>query len=73
VQIMADRTVAVTLKAQVLDFVAGMKQAASATTGAKKAMQETAAAAAKQQEALRKSVSVSLRSARPPPRASPSW
>jgi TP901 family phage tail tape measure protein len=50
---MADRTVAVTLKAQVLDFVAGMKQAASATTGAKKAMQETAAAAAKQQEALR--------------------
>jgi TP901 family phage tail tape measure protein len=50
---MADRTVAVTLKAQVLDFVAGMKQAASATTGAKKAMQETTAAAAKQQEALR--------------------
>jgi TP901 family phage tail tape measure protein len=50
---MADRTVAVTLKAQVLDFVAGMKQAATATTGAKKAMQETAAAAAKHQEALR--------------------
>jgi hypothetical protein len=28
----ADRTVAVTLKAQVLDFVAGMEQAASATS-----------------------------------------
>jgi TP901 family phage tail tape measure protein len=50
---MADRTVAVTLKAQVLDFVAGMKQAASATTGAKKAMQETAAAALKQKDAFR--------------------